>query len=727
MDITKLKKMGGNPISEGLKNEIEEIKTIYTKNLSLAKKKLAALKDQILPSNLFVEVTLLKAKIATFEGKNKDAQIWLDKLVNITWDTFDETLKADYFLIQAQTLIYLGKQESGLENARKALEIYAKHQKKEKMSSTFIVFGNVYYSNTQYDLALENYQKGLEYAISKNSPQYLRSLASIGNIYFARGQLYKSAEYMEQALELANELDDLRMSTLISLNSGLNAFLLGEFKKSLQILNQGLESAHKLGNGLYIILLKNMKALYWMELGELENAEDLLRDIEKNKEELSFPHARLEFDLAKAKLLIMQGKFQTTYDLLKKTVKFAKEFNRKINSIEILCLFAEVAHSLGHTEESYNSILQANELALNDQSDIDRARILTSRSKINLLNNSFDEAKIQILEVLWLTQKTHAIELEYQAQFVLVQILIEKVNSTHNKFILKEIEAKIEDALLFTSKNGLIPFQIQSLTLLGLLQVSQNFYSAAFTTWKKGLELAQKVKMSNYITKITEYLKFLPVNFTSEETDMDCNSEIDNSLIKAMKNRIFGARTSLNDYAYSLLRDQIFHVTKTLTQNRISQEDLDKIFMVCYKMDDTFGPTTHICSSSEIINEGWTNKLQNIASIYYLTIGQGSNYHCGLFGPLPFIESEQRSLVYANFLGDSGLKDPRMQQKNYLLLTIVFPARLSPIFYDQQKITSEFETFFLNFKNIQDLNETRLKEFQLRLLNSLLPSDLKEN
>jgi len=729
--------MSSEPSSEAASILIE-IKDLLNKDLAAASQRLEALEQRTHSRPVQVEIVLIKARIYYLKGSPHEVQNLLEPLNTISWDTLDPLLEADFHLAYAQNLITLGKQPEGLRHAALALQQYDSLQKKEKSSSTHILFGNAYYTNAQYDLALDHYQKGLNLAESNHSPEYLRSLASIGNILYVRGQLAQSAEAKKKALVLAQEIGDLRMHTLISLNLGLNLFVLGEIQEATVALASALNTAHQIGNSLYIILIQTMLATIRMEIGELGLAQEILTELEPSVAAVTFSHARLEYDMTCANLLVLQGKLRPAYDLLLKTLHFAKETDRKLNTIEISCLFAEIAYSLGHLDHAYSQLLYANDLSLLDQSDMDRARILTTRSKLNLLANSLFEAKIQILEALKLTQKTHAVEMEYRAKLIYIQILLEMLNQSHNPAVFSEIKAQLTDALQFASTQKLLPFKVQTLVLFGLLHFSQQEYSHAAASWQEGLNLARLMSMSNYVTSFTEYLQLIPPHLGSNAREELFRELLDNKPRDAVscapkepaecatyKQRLAQSPSSMDTYVYSLLRDQIYRVTRTLVQITISPLDVARIFLICYRLLDVFGPSVHLCTSPLQSDDQWLHHIQNIANIYYLTLGQGIQYHSGLFGPFPFVDQDMRALIFACFFEDKSLQDARMNQQNYCLFTLVYPTSLNPLFYDQQLITSRFDDFIRNFHDIAEISADHLLNFQRQLISELMPDQTR--
>ncbi len=98
--------------------------------------------------------------------------------------------------------------------------------------------------------------------------------------------------------------------------------------------------------------------------------------------------------------------------------------------------------------------------------------------------------------------------------------------------------------------------------------------------------------------------------------------------------------------------------------------------IIFYKFGDD-GPNV---AYSEHPLEG--HEESSAGAYFYTTIGQGAQYSTGLFGPIPFGMTEQGrvALIYAARTPDSGLKDPRLQCINYILIALVTtPDKISII------------------------------------------------
>ncbi|MFW9998050.1 MAG: hypothetical protein ACFFD4_38765 [Candidatus Odinarchaeota archaeon] len=71
-----------------------------------------------------------------------------------------------------------------------------------------------------------------------------------------------------------------------------------------------------------------------------------------------------------------------------------------------------------------------------------------------------------------------------------------------------------------------------------------------------------------------------------------------------------------------------------------------------------------------------TSDLDSLGCYYSLALGQGNHYNEGLYGPLPVLGTGLHSLLYAVVVTDSQQEDPRMGNRNYLIMCILYSGQL---------------------------------------------------
>ncbi|MHA1521156.1 MAG: hypothetical protein ACTSRK_13310, partial [Promethearchaeota archaeon] len=105
-------------------------------------------------------------------------------------------------------------------------------------------------------------------------------------------------------------------------------------------------------------------------------------------------------------------------------------------------------------------------------------------------------------------------------------------------------------------------------------------------------------------------------------------------------------------------------------------------------------------------------------SLFSITLGQGQQYHQGLFGPLPFGNTSSYALVFAQTIADQTQKERRTHGRAYFLFSLVYQKKMNLMFYDRDKLSNIFIKYL---KNIQEA-----KEITPVFLNLLLKSIIEE-
>ncbi|MBU0765637.1 MAG: tetratricopeptide repeat protein [Bacteroidetes bacterium] len=159
------------------------------------------------------------------------------------------------------TYFYWSKYNKAIEYYKMSLEIREKLGDVNGVASTLQTIGIVYHERNEYEEALDYYQQSLKKfeEIYEGSPQdtYARqgianSLMNIGQVYKDWGQYKESVElkekaleYIQQSLDIMNELDD-RLGIAYAMNNiGLIYQYLNNYEKAIEFFTRALEIEEK--------------------------------------------------------------------------------------------------------------------------------------------------------------------------------------------------------------------------------------------------------------------------------------------------------------------------------------------------------------------------------------------------------------------------------------------------------------------------------------------------
>ncbi len=713
-------------------NKLKQAQNYLIKDLKRAKVLIADLEKEQLDSIHHIKLQILKAKMLLLEGKPKKAQEIFEPIEEKAKDINDEALHAEINLEYAANAMYLGKYPIAKKKIAAAIQYYQNVQNTEQLASCYIILGNLLYSQANHDQALEYYQKGLSIIKKSENNIYLKALGNIGNIYNAQGNLVQAVKFSKEALHLANKLENRRIESIISFNLGVTLYLQGNFKESLECFQKGEKIAQKMNYQMLIVLIRIETSKYWMELGEIKRATDILTQLEKTIQNLSHPHLKLEFYLASIKLTILQGDLNKAYQYAKTSVDYLNKSGRNLSQIDIYSEYAEIAFALGYEEEAYEHIAMANKIVYENKSESNIAKVLMTRGKINLISHNLYEAEIQLEEALWRAKKSKSFELEYKTLLLLVRVYLQKVNLAPSQKLTSKIEEILLESLAMAEKYKLVPCRVHSLILLGIFQISQHIYDLAKQNLSLALDLATAKGMAHDVQRISEILHLTALSptdqqikissgFETELTSEDISFDILSQMprFSSPNNQI-----SLQNFAQALFKNFLDKITLSINQDSLQKQDFDNIFLVGYKIDEKIGPFIHSCSKPIENDPNWENVLQNISSIFYLAIGQGSAYHQGLYGPFPVMEKRMRALVYACFFKDPDMHDPRLNHQNYYLISLIFPQKMSPLFYNQQQLTSIFDEFHGKIEDINQITQSKFQQLKKHILDISVPKEL---
>lgn len=137
-------------------------------------------------------------------------------------------------------------------------------------------FGNNYFKQGRYDLALRYYSQALEYNVSiDNQEGVVLSYNDVGNVYMAVEQYDLAEATFRKALGLAEGLD-ARYSFTTSLNLGKLYLLGGDPRRAMEAFDMALAAPEKSVERRDLAVLHHHIAIAWRDMGEYGKAQERL-------------------------------------------------------------------------------------------------------------------------------------------------------------------------------------------------------------------------------------------------------------------------------------------------------------------------------------------------------------------------------------------------------------------------------------------------------------------
>ena len=112
----------------------------------------------------------------------------------------------------------------------------------------------------------------------------------------------------------------------------------------------------------------------------------------------------------------------------------------------------------------------------------------------------------------------------------------------------------------------------------------------------------------------------------------------------------------------------------------------------------------------------------NVAISISVSVGQGHEYHKGLFGPLPIaLPSHSRAFIYSLILTDEENIDKRLNESNLALVTLLLPEKIVKFFNDRILLESLFNQQFNHIESITEITEKFLEHFLSKIKKRIIP------
>lgn len=594
--------------------------------------------------------------------------------------------------------IYSSNLGEGISNCTQAIEIFKKLSLPEKEAQANNCLGSLYFAKGEFVKSLERYKNTMRLTKNKETIMYTMALGNSALIYLLRGEMEKSVKFSRLSIEKAKKLNFYRGVCSFQSNISDALRLMGEYTTGFKHLEEGLELAKKLNYVANIASMSVSYANYWIDLGELKKAYQMLNSAFEIYEDFYDPQGKILALQTLANYWLVQGQFQKA----KKTIREALELVNKTGAsdaeIEILTLLTEIHEGMGQTDEAYKYLKQADRLSRERNSEIGHAQVLIQRGRICLNKLDFNEAEMSLNEALWHSVKINHIIFQFTCKMLLAQTFL--VNYLHNSTDFQNYNdaiSFISEAMELAKEKKLIPNYINALIIRGLLYSSQDEQENAEKTLTEAIQLAQ-----------------------SHEMDFKSRNVQEKLLVISAKKSSNSPKSQLNHIILSYALEELKATTASYVESVISEEDLADTFFVSFKIDENLGPVILEKENVKTNDMAWNKNILMIGSLYSIALGQGIQYHEGLFGPLPFGDKKLRSIIYTLIIDDPSQIQKRTHQQSYTLLCLVFTKNLIPFFYDRQKVKNIFEEQTRTLKTIAEIDKGFLEFLRKKILSEIM-------
>ncbi len=527
---------------------------------------------------------------------------------------------------------------------------------------------------------------------------------SLARIHLEWGKITEALAQIQWCLFQSRHLKNENLECEVQKNYAEILKAIGEFVKARQTYEEALQSAIKKKNIRNHALIAASYAEFLIDTGDLDTADHLFREALDLHRNFHDPYQHVKVLNGYANLWLIKGFYDETLAYLHQSMEIISETGYKKPEIDTLLTFSEVYSMINQFDKAYSCLKDAEDLAWRLESDAGKARILIERGRINLYLLNLNEAELLLLNAHRFAQKANQLRLSLKVLILLANIYLLLFQSDRTKedyFMLAQ--AKILEVQHLSKAKQLLPEYVNASIIHAMIQSIRGNYKEAEKILQATRKLAKEKGIKKQLNLIYDRLTVISQNLSQNK---------------------WNSSPKTSEVSLKATIDKIQEIIGPVPVSRLTLEDLDKIFLLSYKIDDIFGPTMMKSFNVNIENSRYKEAIDTAGSLYIVSLGYGDRYHQGLFGPFPFGTTQLNSLVYSKKLVDnSSSNDPTFV---YFLLCFVYPKKISPYLYHRQKLETFFKEKLEKVTEISEITSELLGNLYMDVMDTFFKELLKD-
>ncbi|MHA1521634.1 MAG: tetratricopeptide repeat protein [Promethearchaeota archaeon] len=649
--------------------------------------------------SLWYEVQSNLAYSLWLQSKSDDAHVIYQILLEQGNATQNQEVVADAYVGLARITGDEGSLDQSVDLCQKAIAIYQNLALVEKEALVVNVLAATYYYQGNIDQAISWFKKCLQLIPNSNSVLYPNVLNNLGMSHRLRGEIEKSGEYFHKAIENAENLHfDYVLSTYYN-NLAETLCLMGDYQNSLQYFKLGMEIAEKNQDLKNIALVNTSYANYLIQTGQLELAYSSIMKAIQIYDKINDPLGEILSLIAIANYWMVKGHLKKAQKHLEKAWAIVQESGVTESAIDVLVLLAEIHEGIGETDVAYDYLKTANQITYDRNSDLGRVQVLVQRGLITVNQNQFHEAELILNEAIWIAEQINHHELQYKSQVLLARNYLGQYAKEFRDKDFQHTMKLIQQAKELAKAQKLIPRYINALIIQGMLYSSSDDDEMAKMSLSEAKSLASERGMILQARNAQERLSLV--------TGSGKSSEI---------------KKPFKQIVLALIMDEISRTTTSYLESSFSEIDLEETFMTVFTIDDQVGTRILETENIDIDDPFWYKQIHQIASLYSISLGQGEAYHEGLFGPLPFGETDLRSIIFTRNIAESNSSDINSSEpsRKYVLFCLVFPREMMPLFYDRKRVEIFFTEVTDKITTLKQITKPYLERIHETIISEII-------
>ncbi|MFW9994901.1 MAG: tetratricopeptide repeat protein, partial [Candidatus Odinarchaeota archaeon] len=579
-----------------------------------------------------------------------------------------------------------GREKEGLSLLQEIEELLEKHRdishsdKLKIEGEIHSCKGSIHIQLGNLDSSIKHFRKSIEIKKDDNDEHLASAYNGLGISFCSQGNLNSSLKYLKQALANYVQLKNQSGISTAYNNIGVVYELRGEYELAIECYEISLAIQKELGNKLVVAVLK---ANIGSTCIPLEDYQKALKFLKESLELIQEVHNDYHY----SNMLVLM------IDLLLAADFESEDVKKYLEQLEKL----HVAHE--------------DNLLIKTRYECAKALVLKTNDRL------IDKMKAQAIFEQIVQSKVLKLDITVRALLNLVDLLLLEFKSTENVEILHKVEQLITRLLTIGKEQKNYLVQIKALLLKSKLEV----LNLRITEAEEFLEQAKLICEDKGLTKLTMAVIEEQESLISKRKDWKDLvkekisyqerlelTEIDTTLTRMIKNRL----EVIDEY------DEI-----------VGSFTVDKISFIVFKFSNA---GADVALSLNVPESDEFGKCTAFMAVSFITmLGQGDQYHEGLFGPFPIPVKGYSSIIFSKVITDSTQTDRRLSGKNYSLFCIIYPQQFSMLFFDRKAITEIFNNRLEEIDDLANITgdflENLREDIYKKLTELVVSKDLEAN
>ncbi len=378
-----------------------------------------------------------KAEVLQFIGEWGEAEKLYRHNINRSIDIQNEELTAKVKKNLGSLLEKKGKNKEALSLLESASSYYKKANDLQGLSAALGAIGVIYHKESDYDKAMEYYQKELELAEQMNDKRGISSsIGNMGILYKDRNDYDKAMECYQKQLDISEEINDKIGKSRAYANMGVLHYFMQKFDKAIEYYQKQMYLASELGNKLYISNTSgNMGVMYYLQ-NNYDKAIKYYLIQQEMSEQLGNKMGSASASTNLGLIYMDKGELDKSLKYFKTSYRLFKEVNNKqgqLQSVVNLIIINKMMEQLDKAEQYCEEGIElANEL----NSQYDLSEILYEKAQLYMMIDKIDQAdelNNQSMEIARLLEEPKLITM---SNILKARIIDKKGNENEAKDVL---------------------------------------------------------------------------------------------------------------------------------------------------------------------------------------------------------------------------------------------------------------------------------------------------